>query len=219
MTSDSQATKGVRGKALDWLELIAATLLAFATVATAWSGYEATRWAGEATKASASANAARIAGARQAALANTQRQVDIALFTEWVGGFARGDTFLLEFYDRRFREEFKPALEAWLATMPLQNEDAPLSPFVMPEYVLAADEEAARQDEIAERKVAESRRNIQRQSNYVLAAVLFATALFFAGMSARLESRPLRIILLSFGLLVFLGAITWVATMPVTVGV
>lgn len=219
MSAGNGAAAGVRGKALTWLEIIAATLLAFATVAAAWSGYEATRWAGEATKASAAANAARISASRQAALANTQRQVDVALFTDWVEAFARGDTFLIEFYDRRFREEFKPALDAWVATMPLQNEDAPLSPFAMEEYVLAADQEAQRLDTLAETKAAESRRNLQRQSNYVLAAVLFAMALFFAGMSARLEARPLRIALLTMGLLVFLGSITWVATMPITFGV
>jgi hypothetical protein len=203
--------------ALDRFEIVATVLLAAATVATAWSGYQATRWGGETTKASAATNAARIAGSRASDTANTQSEIDVATFTQWVDAYARNDTFLRDFYFARFRAEFKPAVEAWIATQPIQNPDAPLTPFAMPEYVLAAREEAARQDEIAETKSAEVRRNIQRQSNYVFGVVLFATALFFAGMSTRVTSRPLRIAILGIGCALFLGTIVWIATFPVSV--
>ena len=206
-------------RALVWIEIIATTLLAFATVATAWSGYQATRWGGEATKASAAANAARVNAARQADLSNAQKEVDVAIFIAWVDAFAAGDAFLIDFYDQRFREEFRPALDAWIATMPLQNDDAPLTPFVMPEYVLASEQEANRLDQVAGDKVQESLRNIQRQSNYVLGAVLFATALFFAGMSSKVGTRGARIALLACGLIVFAGAAIWLATMPVSLQV
>jgi hypothetical protein len=37
-----------RGSSADrWLELVSTVLLAVATVATAWSGYQASRWHGE----------------------------------------------------------------------------------------------------------------------------------------------------------------------------
>jgi hypothetical protein len=215
--ADRSSTR--RDVALNWVEVVATVLLALATIATAWSGYQATRWAGETTKASAAVNAARISAARSDDLANAQKQVDVAVFMSWVDAFALGDTFLIEFYDARFREEYRPAHEAWLATRPLSNPDAPLTPFVMPEYVLAAEQEAARFDEVAESKAAESRRNIQRQSNYVLGVVLFATALFFAGMSSKVASRPARIAVLAMGCIVFVGTLVWVATMPVTVTV
>ena len=44
----------------DRVEVVATILLAFAAVATAWSGYQATRWNGEQTKASSRTNAIRI---------------------------------------------------------------------------------------------------------------------------------------------------------------
>lgn len=206
-----------RRSALDRFEVVATVLLALATVATAWSGYQATRWGGETTKASAGTNAARIAASRAADLANSQTQIDVATFSSWADAYAQGETVLADFYYARFREEFKPAVEAWVATMPLKNPDAPLTPFAMPEYVLAAREEAQRQDEITEVKSAEVRRNVQRQSNYVLGVVLFATALFFAGTSTRVSRRSLRLTILGLGVMVFVGTVVWIATFPVSV--
>ena len=54
------------------------------------------------------------------------------------------------------------------------------------------------------------RRDIQRASNYVLAVVLFAVALFFAGMSTKLAAPGLRTAMLAVGWVVFLGAAAWV---------
>ena len=59
-------------------ELVATVLLALATVATAWSGYQASRWNGEQAKAFSRANAPRIEsskadGARQRADAGRRR--------------------------------------------------------------------------------------------------------------------------------------------------
>jgi hypothetical protein len=206
-----------RRSALDRFELAATLLLAVATVATAWSGYQATRWGGEATKAMSGNTAARIAASRASDLANSQTEVDVATFTQWVNAYARNESTLADFYFARFRPEFKPAVEAWIATMPLKNPDAPLTPFAMPQYVLEARTEAQRQDQIAEAKTAEVRRNIQRQSNYIFGVVLFATALFFAGMSTRVSSRALRLTILGMGCLIFFGTVAWIATSPVSV--
>jgi hypothetical protein len=50
----------------------------------------------------------------------------------------------------------------------------------------------------------------------VLCAVLFAAALFFAGMSARLHSTTMRRTLLVIGVIVFLGTLGWLASFPVS---
>jgi hypothetical protein len=49
----------------------------------------------------------------------------VATFTQWVDAYARNETQLADFYRQRFRPEFKPAVEAWIATRPLQNPQAP----------------------------------------------------------------------------------------------
>jgi hypothetical protein len=209
----------VNAQRRDWVEVAATVLLALAAVATAWSSYQAARWNGEQAKTSGRVNKTRIDAARASDLANAQQQVDVATFMQWVDAFARDETELTTFYRERFREEFKPAFEAWLATRPLQAEGAPPTPFAMPEYRLAAKEEAEKLDEDAEVLAAQVRRDIQRASNYVLGVALFAVSLFFAGMSTKLTAPASRKAMVAIGCLVFLGTAVWIATSPVSVAV
>ena len=203
----------------NWIELAATILLALAAVATAWSSYQATRWNGEQAKTSSRVNKARIDAARAADRTNALTQVDIATFIQWVDAYAREEIELAGFYRARFREEFKPAFDAWIATRPLENTEAAPTPFALPEYQLASAAEAKRLDAQGEVLAASVRRDIQRASNYVLAVVLFAVALFFAGMSTKLGTHRLRTAMLAVGWVVFLGTAVWVATSPTSVGV
>jgi hypothetical protein len=201
------------------VEIISTVLLAVAAVATAWSGYQATRWNGEQAKTAGKVNAARIDAASAAGLANFQTQVDVVTFTQWVDAYAREETFLADFYFKRFRAEFEPAVKAWIKTRPIRNPDAPKTPFAMPEYQLAAREESERLDAEAEVLAADVREYIQRASNYVLGVVLFSVALFFAGMSTKLTAPRLRLATLIVGCTVFLGTLAWIATSPVNVSI
>ncbi|HEX4519729.1 MAG TPA: hypothetical protein VH063_09140 [Gaiellaceae bacterium] len=201
------------------VELIATALLAFAAVATAWSSYQASRWNGEQAKAFSRSNTARIESTRDAGLADSQSQIDVATFTQWVNAYAVGEKMLADFYLRRFRPEFKPAVDAWIATRPLHNAKAPLTPFAMPQYKLAAREEADRLQAAADAYSAQGRANVQQATNYVLGVVLFAVALFFAGISTKLRARRLQIVLLAFGIAMAVGAVVWLATQPINVAV
>jgi hypothetical protein len=201
----------------DRVEVVATVLLSVAAVATAWSSYQATRWNGEQAKAASRTNAIRIDAARAQGLAEAQTQVDVATFTSWVDAYAREETMLADFYFERFRVEFKPAVDAWIAERPLRNPNAPLTPFAMPQYRLEATAEADRLDAEAEASAATVQRNIQRASNYVLAVVLFAVSLFFAGLSTKLGDRRLRQITVAVGCVVFVATAIWVATSPVSV--
>jgi hypothetical protein len=203
----------------DRVALIATVLLAFATVATAWSGYQASRWSGEATKATMRGTAARLESTRASNLANAQAQVDVAVFTQWVDAYAKGETQLRDFYFKRFRAEFKPAVVAWIATRPVKNPNAPLTPFAMPQYRSAARDDAARLELQADGWAGTARTNIQRSTNYVLCVVLFAASLFFAGMSTKLPSHRLRVAMLAMGVVVFLATLGWLASSPVSVSV
>jgi hypothetical protein len=133
--------------------------------------------------------------------------IDVALFTQWVDAYARDERELAGFYRKRFRAEFQPAFAAWVATRPRTNRDAPLSPFAMPQYRLAA---IAKADGLEARAAASSERAgvfIQRADNYSLAVVLFAASLFFAGISTRLHSSTTRTVVLGLGYALFLGCL------------
>ncbi|HEY2372266.1 MAG TPA: hypothetical protein VGH82_06925 [Gaiellaceae bacterium] len=204
---------------IDWVEILATALLALAAVATAWSSYQASRWNGEQAKAFSRSNTARIESTRASGLADSQSQIDVATFTQWANAYALRETMLADFYFHRFRAEFKPAVEAWIATRPLHNPAAPLTPFAMPQYKLAARAEADRLQAEADAYSAAGRTDVQRATNYVLAVVMFAVALFFAGMTTKLRARRLQLVLLGLGAAIFIGAVVWLATQPVTVSV
>lgn len=201
------------------LEVAATVLLAAATVATAWSGYQASRWNGEQAKAFSRASALRIESAKSDSLANAQTQVDVATFSQWVDAYVREETELADFYFRRFRTEFKPAVDAWIATRPRRNPNAPLTPFAMPQYRLEARASAEQLEEEAEAWTARGRTNVQRATNYVLGVVLFAAALFFAGISTKLATPRLRRVVLGFGLVVFVATVAWMTTFPISIDV
>ena len=201
------------------LELAATVLLALAAVATAWASYQSSRWHGKQAEAQSASIGARVESSKAAATANRQAQIDVAIFTQWVDAYATGETELADFYRKRFREEFEPAFEAWVATKPLRNVDAPLSPFEMPEYQLAATKEAEHLEGVATEASHRVRIDIQRADNYVLAVVLFASSLFFAGISTKLHSQRSQVAILALGYVLFIGTAIWIATFPVSLAV
>jgi hypothetical protein len=214
MSAEGPTTSG-----RDWQEVLVTVLLVVAALATSWSSYQATRWNGEQATAASRTNAIRIDAARAQGLAEAQTQVDVATFIAWADADRRGEEELADFYVDRFREEFRPAFDAWLAADPFTSPGAAPTPFAMPEYQVTAREQAQQLDAAAEASAAEVRLDIQRASNYVLTVVLYAVVLFFAGMSTRINNGRLRWVLAFAGCLVLIGAIAWIATFPISLAV
>jgi hypothetical protein len=201
------------------LELFATILLAVAAVATAWSSYQSARWSGIQAIDFSKANAARVESTRSSTEAGQQTQIDVLTFTQWVNAYAAGDRKLERFYYDRFRSEFKPAVKAWIATKPLKADDAPPVPFVMPQYKLAKNREARKLTEDAVAANADALQSNQRSDNYVLAVVLFAASLFFAGISTKLAEPRQRVALLALGYVFFIGTVAWVVTFPISISI
>ena len=197
-----------------WLELVSTVLLALATVATAWAAYQSRQWTGEQAQGYSHATATRIAVNRVSAVANRQSQIDVATFIQWVDAHEQGQTALADFYRARFRAEFKRAFAAWIATRPFESTGAPPTPFAMPQYRLKASDEADRM-ELKAAAASQSAKNAnQRADDYMLAVVLFASALFFAGISTKLRSLRARVAILGLGCVFFLGTLIWLVTLP-----
>ena len=175
-----------RRRGLKDVDMLSTLLLTLAAVATAWASYQAAHWRSEQGLAGNRSTAARVQANRAAGVANRQIQIDVATYIQWVDAYQRGDARLTAFYFRRFRPEFRPAVTAWIATKPLTNRHAPLTPFDMPQYTSAA----LAQADALERKGAigalESAAQVDRADRYTLCVVMFALALFFAGISTRL---------------------------------
>lgn len=197
------------------LDLAATVLLAVATVATAWSAYQSRQWMGEQSQGYSHATATRISVNRKAALANRQVQIDLALFIQWIDAHETHRRALADFYAARFRSAFKPAFAAWLATNPFTNRNAPPSRFATPQYRLAAAVASDRLETTAAASSQRAKDANRRADDYMLAVVPFACSLFFAGISAKVNTPTARVVLVSLGWIVFLGTAVRLVTLPV----
>src|SRR5947199_3951145 len=116
------------------IEIIEAVILALVAVATAWSGYQAAKWAGNRAEQYAEASRLRVTAEGLATLAGQERIYDSDTFNSWLAAKLRGQAESAEFFERPLRYEYRPAFTAWLNTEPFNNAQAPPGPIFMPEY-------------------------------------------------------------------------------------
>lgn len=198
-----------------WVEFIAAIVLSLATVATAWAGYQAALWGGDQAAFMAQSNAANIRAAQLSNQAMQRGSLHANLFVAWATAMSEENTELADFLYARFPAELKVATDAWIATRPRENPDAPKSPFAMAEYVLP--EYAASEAEHAEALEASSQAAAANEvsDRYVLLTVIFASVLFFGGISGKFQSRYIDLGMLGVAILVFLTGLGILVTYPI----
>ncbi len=199
------------------VEVLAVIILSLATVSSAWSAYEATRWSGEQAVSAGQASAMRTESTRLSNRANTETTIDVQVFTDWVAAVSQKETRRAEFLETRFRAEFKPAFAAWRASAPAGTIPEG-TPFQRPEYRLAANTEAQRLLAEAEDRTQASLRANQISDNFVLTTVLFATVLFFAGIASRVQAVNVRRAVLILAVLVWVAATAVMFNLPQNVG-
>jgi hypothetical protein len=197
-----------------WLELGAVILLSLATLATAWSGYQAALWSGVQSQRYSQASALRVRADQDTVSGGQIHLGDLMLVNGWFNATETGNHRLAADYRRRFRPAFQPVFAAWLALHPLTNHSAPPGPTYMPQYHPAPFAAAAVADAKANRLFAEGTEAKTNDDDHILATVFFAAVLFLAAVSLRLQWDRLRVLVLGFGSVVFLGALVYVVTMP-----
>jgi hypothetical protein len=198
------------------LEVVVSLLMALAVIGAAWASYESSRWGTVQTAQFNASNAARVESNTLSTRGGQKAQVDVALFIQAANAFAADDTELFDFYLQRARDEFKPALSDWIASEPLTNPDAARTPFALPEYQIEDLERSTALAGEATAATAVAVRANQRSDNYVLATVVFAAVLLFAGISSLFHAESTRFAFVGIAGLGFLLNSIWIATMPVT---
>jgi ABC-type multidrug transport system fused ATPase/permease subunit len=196
-------------------EIACAIVLSLATTASAWCAYQSKLWGGAQMARSNAAIRASREGAVNSLAAIQRRAFDASMFIAYMEARFEQNNAMETFLFQRFRPEMKPAVEAWLELDPLKNPAAPPSPFPMAEYVQAETAEVARQAEIAANAMTATRQARSFSDDYVLMTVVFASVLFFGGIARAFDSRPLRIVLASLAILLFLGTLIALTTMPI----
>lgn len=197
-------------------EVIATIVLALATIATAWSGYQAARWGGVQSTSYSQAGALRTESTRSSTQAGQIGQVDIGLFANWINAFATDNQELATFYQERFRDDFNIAFEAWLATNPRNNPEAPDTPFSMPEYRISQAEDAARLETEAEEMFAAGSEANQTSDDYILNTVILASVLFLGGLVSRFKAMAARWVIIVFSLAILVFGLYNIFTYPIS---
>jgi hypothetical protein len=197
------------------LELVTVVLLSLTTLLTAWSGYQAAKWGGEQSQRFSDAAELHGDAQRQLTLAGQQRIDDLLYFDGWLDARELNDQEFEELYRNRFRREFLPAFQAWLAQKPFEHPETAVGPLYLPEYRLAALERAAVFDRRAEAANAEALEAKKHDDDYILSTVFFAAVLFFAGISLRLDWAPLRIAVVALAAVALSAGAIFMLTLPI----
>jgi hypothetical protein len=201
----------------DWIELGAAILLSLATIVAAWSAYQSTRWGGVQANSYSAAAARRTEATQYNSVFAAQAQIDVMMWISYLehhqAGDERGAAFLMD----RFRDEFKPAVDAWLALAP-PGQVPPGTPFELPQYQPEARRLARELNAEADELAATGREANQIGDNFVLVAVVMASVLFFAGVGTKVKARGVRLFMLVMGCMLFIAGMWFMLSMPQNVG-
>ena len=197
-----------------WLEIAAALMLSLATLGIAWSGYQAAKWSGLQARRYTQASSARSLANQAATLASQDRTRDLLNFNRWLEVTTEGNSEVAALYERRFRDEFRPAFDRWIASDPLHNPNAISSPLNESNYKLANTEKADKLERIGDLRFADGKAATEHADDYVFVTVFFAVVLFFAGISLRFSWFPMRILILGLGTALLLWGVVRVLGLP-----
>jgi hypothetical protein len=179
---------------LEVIEIIEALILALVAVATAWSGYQAAKWAGNRAENYAQASRLRVTAEGLATLAGQERIYDSDTFNSWLAAKLDGKAEAAEFFERRFRDEYRTAFAAWMRTDPFNNAQAPPGPIFMPEYHNAKHEQFLGLNKQAADVADQGTKSGETGDNYVRITVLLATVLLITAIGQRFHFKAVRIV-------------------------
>jgi hypothetical protein len=176
------------------IEIIEAVILALVAVATAWSGYQAAKWAGTRAEQYAEASRLRVTAEGLATLAGQERIYDSDTFNNWLAAKLDDKEKAAEFFQRRFREEYRPAFTAWLKADPFNNVQAPPGPIFMPEYHNSKHEQFLGLSKQAAEVADQGTKSGETGDQYVRITVLLATVLLITAIGQRFHFKTVRVV-------------------------
>ena len=194
--------------------IVEAALLAIVALLAAWSGYASAKWATESRLTIAEASTARNEGSTARLSAEDVRIGDTLIFNAWLGTSATGNQQATDIAVRRFRPELKVAFDAWQATDPDHNPNAPPGPQAMAEYQQPQLEQAKHLEAKAERLSHEGEEQGTDADNYVRTTVYLATVLFLIGISSHFPVPAARFGLIIIGVAILIFAVSQLLSFP-----
>ena len=176
------------------IEIIEALILALVAVATAWSGYQAAEWAGKRAGDYAKADRMRVTAEGLATVSGQERIYDSDTFNSWLAARLDNKTEAAAFFERRFRDEYRPAFASWMRTDPFNNAQAPPGPIFMPEYRNAKHEQFLGLTKQAAEMADQGTKSGETGDQYVRITVLLATVLLITAIGQRFRFKSVRVL-------------------------
>ncbi len=187
-----------------WVAITEAIVLAIVAIATAWSGYQAAKWDAHSAE-QYSLNADSLMQSQERTTESGQYHLyDVLTFNGWMFARTRNDPSLTDFYERRFRPEFRTAFNDWIKLDPLHNESVPAGPALMPSFKDPAADAAKQFSRQAKLYFEEAVSARDTGDQYVKVTVLLATVLLLTALSQRFKSLSPRVIVVSVALVLLL---------------
>lgn len=197
-----------------WLSIVEAVLLSLVAVLAAYSGYAAAKWGTESSVTLAKASAERSKANRADIEGIVTRTLDSASFNAWFTAFTAGNAEAERLAVKRLRPGYRPAFDAWLATNPAHNPNAPPGPAYMPQYVIPQDAVARADDSQADAAFATGASAGSTADRYIRDTVFLATVLFLVGISGHFRIRQGRFGLIGVGSLLLVFAVIQLLGLP-----
>jgi hypothetical protein len=187
------------------VEIAEAAVLSLVAVATAWSGYQASKWNGRQSFNYGTSARLRVEASVAATEGGQQRLLDVVTFNTWIEATQAKDDKLAALYVRRFSPEYRAAFDAWLKTEPFTHGDGPAGPVTMPEYHNALLERSEQLNWEATAAFTEGTKARDTADQYVQSTVLLAVVLFLIPVAQRFTLRNVRagLLVVAAALLVF----------------
>ncbi len=199
------------------LELALAIILSLATLASTWCGYQARQWGGIQNTKQASADTAERQAAEDTIVGLQLRTFDGIVLLNYWSALREKDTQTSDALIARMRPQLRKAIEASLAAGVLTDPQV-AGPLQRPEYVLAEEQSAERLRKDASLLNMEAQVAGQACSKYVLLTLMFASVLFFGGITGTFSSRRVRNGLGCVALIVFVVTMSLLIGLPVCNG-
>ncbi|MBI1824766.1 MAG: hypothetical protein HY287_06505 [Planctomycetes bacterium] len=199
------------------LELALAIILSLATLASTWCGYQARQWGGVQSNKQSAADTAERQAAEDTIVALQLRTFDGIVMIEYWAALRQRDKETGDAIYAQMRPQLRKAIDASLAAGVLTNPEV-AGPLQRPEYILAEEQSAKHLREEAGKLNIAAQTAGQACSKYVLLTLMFASVLFFGGITGTFTARQVRNGLGCVALLVFIVTIAFLIELPVCKG-
>jgi len=196
------------------VEILEVSVLAIVAIATAFTGYEGTKWGGEQARLYGLASSTRILAEAAATSGGQQLVADSSIFTAWLQAREAGDKSLQTMLEDRFTPDYAEAFHAWLAIDPFTSPAAPPGPGYMPGFANPDMTKAADLNVQASASFAAGTDARETANKYVRQTVLFASVLFVVAIGQRFRLRGVRIGANAFALALLAYAVNGVGSLP-----